>query len=155
MFSGISSMKILLAIDGSPHSNEAVDEVARRSWPKGSYVHVLNVLQLPPLGLMGVPVTYVDELIRPATAHAQNIVNVATEKLRRSCGSSVNVYGFVHRGSPKWAILEEANRMDADLIVIGAHGDGFMEGFLMGSITHAVVLHARCSVEIVRSRPLM
>ena len=41
--------------------------------------------------------------------------------------------------------------MDADLIVLGAHGDGFLEGLLIGSVPHAVVLHARCSVEIVRN----
>jgi Universal stress protein family len=55
-------------------------------------------------------------------------------------------------GSPKWAIIEEANRWGADLVVLGAHGDGFLEGFVIGSIGHAAILHARCSVEIVRHR---
>jgi universal stress protein family protein len=55
-------------------------------------------------------------------------------------------------GSPKWAIIEEANRWGADLVVLGAHGDGFLEGSVIGSIGHAAILHARCSVEIVRHR---
>jgi len=100
----------------------------------GSSVHVVSVLQ-------------------PATDHAENVVKLATEKLRNALGSCVYVYGDVLKGSPKWAIIEEANRWNADLIILGAHGDGFLEGFMIGSIGHAVILHAKCSVEIVRSRP--
>ena len=145
-------MTILLAIDGSPHSNEAVNEVAERQWPCGSSVHIVSVLQVPPLGLLGLPVAYFNDLIKPATEHAENIVRTATDKLSNALGSCVYVYGEVLKGSPKWAILEKANRWGADLIVLGAHGHGFLEGLVMGSIGHAVVLHARCSVEIVRRR---
>lgn len=38
-------MKILLAIDGSPCSTAAVDEVARRPWPQGSTVKVLTAIE--------------------------------------------------------------------------------------------------------------
>ena len=40
-------MKILLAIDGSPCSDAAVEEVARRPWPEGSSVKVLTAYELP------------------------------------------------------------------------------------------------------------
>ena len=144
-------MKILLAVDGSSHSNEAVEQVARRPWPKGSYIHVVNVFHFPPLGLVGLPATYFGELIDPMKMHAADVVKEATEKLTESLGESVDVYGEVLRGSAKWAIVDEANRMDADLIILGAHGDGFLEGLVIGSVPHAVILHAHCSVEIVRN----
>ena len=54
-------------------------------------------------------------------------------------------------GSPKSVILEEAEKFGADLIVVGSHGYGMVEGFLLGSVSNAVALHAKCSVEIVRS----
>jgi hypothetical protein len=38
-------MKILLAVDGSAHSQVAVDEIARRPWPSKSTVRVLSVIQ--------------------------------------------------------------------------------------------------------------
>jgi nucleotide-binding universal stress UspA family protein len=38
-------MKILLAIDGSQHSQDAVDEIARRPWPIGTAVRVVNVIR--------------------------------------------------------------------------------------------------------------
>jgi nucleotide-binding universal stress UspA family protein len=53
-------------------------------------------------------------------------------------------------GSPKSAILEEAETFGADLIVVGSHGYGAVDRFMLGSVSHAVSLHAKCSVEIVR-----
>lgn len=49
-------------------------------------------------------------------------------------------------------ILEEAEAFGADLIVVGSHGHGMLERFLLGSVSQAVALHASCSVEIVRGQ---
>ena len=38
-------MKILLAIDGSEYSAEAVNAVAGRPWPRGTEVHVLTAVE--------------------------------------------------------------------------------------------------------------
>jgi hypothetical protein len=40
-------MKILLAIDGSPHSEAAIDGVARGSWPDGTAIEILSVVHAP------------------------------------------------------------------------------------------------------------
>jgi len=53
-------------------------------------------------------------------------------------------------GTPKSVILEEAEIFGADLIVVGSHGCGVVERFLLGSVSHEVSLHAKCSVLIVR-----
>ena len=63
----------------------------------------------------------------------------------------LNVTMGVLSGSPKRVILEEAERFGADLIVVSSHGHGMLERFLLGSVSQAVALHAKCSVEIVRS----
>lgn len=54
--------------------------------------------------------------------------------------------------APKTAIVEEAERWGTDLVVLGTHGHGPAGRFLLGSVAHSVVLHAPCSVEVVRSR---
>jgi nucleotide-binding universal stress UspA family protein len=54
-------------------------------------------------------------------------------------------------GSPRAVILDEAKCWDADLILVGSHGYRAWERFLMGSVSQAVVSHAKCSVEVVRA----
>ncbi len=49
------------------------------------------------------------------------------------------------------AVDEEAERWGADLIVMGSRGLGTWNRLLLGSVSSAVVNHAKCSVEIVRS----
>lgn len=46
------------------------------------------------------------------------------------------------------ALLREAT--DADLLVVGSHGGGGFTGMLLGSVSHAVLHHATCTVEVVR-----
>ena len=48
--------------------------------------------------------------------------------------------------------LNEAEKFDADLIVVGSHGHGGIGRFLLGSVSQSVALHAACSVLIVRKR---
>ena len=38
-------MKILLAVDGSSHSDAAVKEVARRPWPDGSEMRIISAAE--------------------------------------------------------------------------------------------------------------
>ena len=62
----------------------------------------------------------------------------------------MKITSAVPDGPPKRVILEEAEAFGADLIVLGSHGYGAFERFLLGSVSQSVALHAKCSVEIVR-----
>jgi nucleotide-binding universal stress UspA family protein len=148
-------MKILVATDGSPFSDAAVDEVANRPWPEGSEIKVLSTfeLPLPPTPeAWAIPPTYFEELDNAARQHAKAIVDKATAKLRTTLGPKVVVKGEFVQGAPKSTILDEATRWNADLIVLGSHGYRAWERLLLGSVSQAVVSHAKCSVEVVRSK---
>ncbi len=93
-----------------------------------------------------------DGLEQAMHERARAAVEKATAKLLAdSDGRILHVTMGVLSGVPKRAILEEAERFGADLIVVGSHGHGMLERFLLGSVSQAVALHATCSVEIVRS----
>jgi nucleotide-binding universal stress UspA family protein len=58
----------------------------------------------------------------------------------------------IHFGSPGPIICEYAERIRADLVVIGSHGRTGFRRMLMGSVAETVVRHAPCSVIVVREK---
>jgi nucleotide-binding universal stress UspA family protein len=149
-------MKILLAIDGSPCSDAAVAEVARRPWPEDSQVRVVSVVE-PPGALTAEPYMgaggYFEEVERLKRRQAEEVVGRAAELLRGGAGTAqMGVATGVLNGSPKRTIVEEAEGWGADLIVVGSHGYQTWERMLLGSVSQSVAAHALCSVEIVRCR---
>jgi nucleotide-binding universal stress UspA family protein len=59
------------------------------------------------------------------------------------------VSSIVRMGSDYNEVLKEADRMAADLIVVGSHRPT-MSTYLLGSNAAAIVRHAKCSVLVVR-----
>jgi nucleotide-binding universal stress UspA family protein len=148
-------MKILLAVDGSPCSDQAIEEIGRRPWPDQSEVKVLSAFEvpLPPTpDAWALPPSYFDEMDRSARNHAEATVERAVKKLKSSLDPAVTVSSEFLPGPPRAVILDEAERWGADLIVVGSHGYRAWERFLLGSVSQSVVSHAKCSVEVVRCR---
>ena len=52
-------------------------------------------------------------------------------------------------GYPAAAIIEEIKR-DFDLVVMGRHGHGLINGTVIGSVTQRVIAHAQCPVLVVK-----
>jgi nucleotide-binding universal stress UspA family protein len=146
-------MKILLAVDGSSCSDAAVDEVARRPWPAGSSVKVLTAFELPTPPTpeaWALPINYFQEMDIALRKQAEDIIDRALQKLKARVDKSISIDAVLLPGPPRTVILEEAESWDADLIVLGSHGYRAWERFLLGSVSQAVVSHAKCSVEVVR-----
>ena len=149
-------MKILLAIDGSGHSDAAVHELTRQHFPSASEVRIISVVEPPYFpgasvdGAAGAGIYL--ELENAARVRARAAIDKAAASLQAAEGSrSLSVTTKIPSGPAKGAILDEAEAFGADLIVVGSHGHERFGRFLLGSVAHAVALHAKCSVEIVRS----
>jgi nucleotide-binding universal stress UspA family protein len=149
-------MKILLAIDGSDYGEAAVNSVAERPWPEGSEVKIISVMEIPyapTTETWVLPNDYYSELERVAREQAVAAVKYAVERMESGKASRLEITTSIIGGSAREAILDEAERWGADLIVLGSHGYSAWQRFLLGSVSHAVATHARCSVEIVRQKP--
>ena len=147
-------MKILLAVDGSTFSTAAVEQIASRPWPDGTEVDVLSVPDLPvyPVGeAAALPSSYYEEMETIAQQQARAAVDKAVERLRSGV-SRLRITDNIVPGHPVQEILDRADRWDADLIVVGSHGYRGLRRLLLGSVSQAVASHAKCSVEIVRSK---
>ena len=151
-------MKILLAIDGSACSDAAVEEVGRRPWPDGSSIRVVTSYELPtpptPEG-WALPANYFEDLDLTLREQARRTVDEAMAKLKSKLSKTISLDGQILPGPPRTLILDEAENWGADLIVVGSHGYRAWERFLLGSVSQAVVSHAKCSVEVVRCPPVV
>ena len=149
-------MKILLATDGSDYSKAAVNTVAERPWPEGSEVKIISAMEIPyaPTTETWVfPDSYYSELDRVAREQSEAAIKDAVERIESRKASRLEIITKIISGSAREVILDEAEKWDADLIVLGSHGYSGWQRFLLGSVSHAVATHAHCSVEIVRQKP--
>lgn len=146
-------MKILLAVDGSVCSAAAVEAFARRPWPAESEVKVITAAEVPmPVGMEPWVVSpdYFEEMEKSVRSAAQVILDSALAKLNTIEDKTMKISGEIIQGSPAQVIVDEAEKWAADLIVMGSRGLGAWDRLLLGSVSSAVVHHAKCSVEIVR-----
>lgn len=145
-------MKILIGVDGSEYSDAALDEVAKRTWPQDSEILVVHAFQLPLSAtpeVWALPPDYFGRLDSVCRRQADEIIKAALGKLSGLAGT-VTINSKVVLGAPKSVILDEAETWKPDLIVVGSHGYPTWERLLLGSVSQAVVAHAKCSVEVVR-----
>jgi nucleotide-binding universal stress UspA family protein len=146
-------MKILIAVDGSKCSDAAINEVLSRPWPPKAEVRVITAFEVPVMvGIEPWAATpnYFNQLEKAVRDGARLTMNEALEKLKPLASKILEVSGEVIEGTPGQAIVEEAERWGADLIVMGSRGLGTWNRLLLGSVSSNVVHHAKCSVEIVR-----
>lgn len=146
-------MRILIAYDGSPDAEVAVEDVAARPWPKGTRIRLVTVLETPlavapaSFEFYGPMVVGVETSLREdAYAHIQKALARFAQR------SDLEISYELKEGHPKSALLEAIQAWEADLVVVGSHGRSRMERLFLGSVSHALVTHAPCSVEVVRSR---
>lgn len=137
----VSARLLLIGVDGSSGSETAVHEVARREWPSGMQVHVISAED------PNVPLAF-GGLNEDIAQWVQKIVDTSAEYLRQA---GLTVSAEVKQGDPKRVLVDEAERLDADCIFVGASGlSNRLERFLLGSVSTAVANRAECSVEVVR-----
>ena len=143
-------MKILLAIDDSEFSEAAIESVIRQATPQETEVRLLHVIEPIPIYPDGQAWRYgpeASQVLEEQRKEAEGLVARASQTLREK---NFNVMTAIEEGNPKEVIIDSAAEWHADLIVMGSHGRKGLDRFFMGSVSEAVALHARCSVQIVR-----
>jgi nucleotide-binding universal stress UspA family protein len=132
-------MQILLAYDGFPYSDHALERAGELAAEEGASVTVLSVV--PPDARGSKSGGHVG--IRP---HAHEDVARAHETLAaRAIASEMRI----EHGDPSTEILRVADDLGADLIVVGSRGLGRLGRLMLGSVSRDVVAGAPCPVMVV------
>jgi len=149
-------MKIILATDDTKFGDAAAEILCKFSLSDGDEVKVISVVDMAmPLAIdiYGGYLPDTTELETVAREQAEKVVEATTAKLQGFFGGkSVDISSDVLFGSPDSRIVETAEELAADMIVIGSHGYKRWERLLLGSVSDSVVHHAHCSVLVVRSQ---
>lgn len=147
--------KILVPLDGSEHSNKALDFALDLAEKYSAEIKLLTVAQpfvvtesmflTQPMMPPETTVMYVNEI---ETAHKKILQN-AYKKVKQS-KIKIKVSKQLENGRPADRITEIANSQDFDLIVMGSRGIGGIKEFFLGSVSDRVADRAHCPVLIVK-----
>src|SRR5436190_14198443 len=148
-------MKILLATDGTKYAEAAAQMLANLNLTAGDEVKVISIVdaQVPlAIDVYGGYIPDTTELEKATKDNAEKVVEGTSKKVNEMlAGTNVAVTSDVLYGTAESRIIETAEEMHADLIVIGSHGYKAWERMLLGSVSNSVVHHAPCSVLVVRT----
>ena len=148
-------MKVLLATDGTKYAEAAAAALANINLKDGDEVKIISVVDVAvPLAIdvYGGYLPDTTDLEKAARENAQKVCEGTTKKVNDLLtGKNVAVSSDILYGTPESLIVETAEEMPADLIVLGSHGYRAWERLLLGSVSNSVVHHAHCSVLVVRT----
>lgn len=119
--------RILVGIDGSDASREALDEAVTLASHVGATVHIVMVVEPQPMTTM----FGVDEV----DALNQAVEEVVQDVLSEHTDTEVDLVGDVRRGRPARALLQYAHDHEIDAIVVGRSGSHDLGDAILGSTT--------------------
>jgi nucleotide-binding universal stress UspA family protein len=146
-------MRIIVATDGSEYAKAAIESVASRPWPRGSMGRVISIPE--PYMLLGqfpyFELKEIEKLNAAALEDATRYAQAGAEILSKA-GLKATAETPLPRDSDAREIVNEAERWQSELVVLGSHGRRGFDRLTMGSVSEHVAMHAPCSVEVIRVR---
>jgi len=136
---------ILVAVDGSEQSHDALREAIETAQANDSQLKILYVLNDK---LANIPV-HLDTmtLYKSVQEHSDYVVDQVQGYLK---DTEVSFEIVRLTGSPKREIINYSKENNIDLIVLGSTGLDAIDRFIIGSTTQYIVNHASCNVMVVK-----
>jgi len=147
-----SPLCIVIGLDGSSDSEQAVRAVLARAWKEGTAVHLVTSIDAKISTAFAHPHLHGKTWFKPddkdSRAWIKRMMDASADVLRKK---GLTVSSLILEGDPKHVLVDEAKRLSADCIFLGSRGLGAIDRFFLGSVSSAVAARAHCSVEIDRT----
>jgi nucleotide-binding universal stress UspA family protein len=134
---------VVVGADDSATAAKAVDAAIELAALSGGTLHIVTAYKPAARSSSGVPDEFAGS-VQP-DSHAQSLL---ADLASRARAASVHVETHAHDGDPAEAITSTADRVGADLIVVGSRG---MQRRVLGSVPHSVAHGAGCAVLVVKT----
>ena len=143
-------MRLLVPVDLSAATPRVVDVARRTAEATGAAVWLLHVAAPEPefVGYKAGPEVVRDQVAHEYREQHRDLQTQAADL--RAAG--IDVTALQVQGPTVRSILVEAQRLEADLIVMGTHGRGAVYTLLLGSVSHGVVHESTIPVLLVPVR---
>ena len=140
---------ILVPVDGSTISNQVIEKAAAMARAFDSKVTVVCVIDIYAFAGLGMDAAYGQAEYMTAATSEANLAVAQAKQFFDAAGISVKTSVIEGQVIYK-TIMEAAESVDADLIVMGSHGRKGLEKLVLGSVAAQVLSHAHLPVMIVR-----
>lgn len=143
---------IVVGTDGSDTAKIAVAHAIALAQAGGGTVHVVHAYQNVSLGMAAIaagtggPAVDLDRLNSGLEGHAAEVVAEVVADCERG---GVRVEPHIVSGEPADALVTIAEKVGADLVVVGNRGMSGMKRFMLGSVPNRISHHCPCSLLIV------
>jgi nucleotide-binding universal stress UspA family protein len=138
---------VLLATDFSTAAREAAEHAAAVASTGKATLHLLHVVEefayWESFNLKHFPSQAVFEEL-------ESNARIALEDLAKEEGIGPDAVTHVRHGKPFLEIIRAARDLEADILVIGSHGQSGLSETLFGSTAEKVVRKSPCAVLVVR-----
>ncbi len=137
----ISWKNILVPSDGSKYGEAAVDEAISYAKSYGGSLIIVSAVYTNDEFLANAP-DVVEKMVKKAMADIENVKSRIQQE-------GVDVETCVREGEPYKIIIDLAEELNADTIIMGSHGRTGLKRIFMGSVTSRVIGYAPCPVMVI------
>lgn len=140
---GAPIARIVVGVDGSEASVEALRQAQRLATPLGAKVQAIACWEYPQM--------YSGYVMMGVEGFEEGARKVLDEAVVQAFGpeTPANVTSTLIRSHPREGLIDASR--DADMVVVGRRGHGGFGGLLLGSVSSAIVAHAHCPVLVVHT----
>ena len=139
--------KILTAVDGSDISELAVEKAVTLAKQNNAELHLIYVIET---GFItpGPGDTVRDLVHKRFEEEGATILEKSTEKARAAGVAVVSHLEVGHAGN---TIINSADKLGCDLIIVGSLGKSKLDRLLLGSVSSHVVNYAKTNILVIRN----
>jgi nucleotide-binding universal stress UspA family protein len=142
---------IVVGTDGSETAQKAVDAAVELAQLTGARLELVSAYEPVSSQRLRAEARQVPADLQWMVNPREDVDATLSEAAERVAGSGAEARTYAREGDPADAILDVAEELGSDLIVVGNKGMTGAKRFLLGSVPNKVSHHAPCAVMIIRT----
>jgi nucleotide-binding universal stress UspA family protein len=140
---------VLMGIDGSDQSRNALSKACEGFKLKDARITLAHFVSVADVMKMVSPVEYITAVESNLLLEGETFLADGRQILSEHGLNDVDC--VLKEGDPATEMINLANALPADLVVIGAQGRTAVQHFLLGSVSQKIAMRAACSTAVIKT----